>query len=135
MRYLAYISLIILIFSGCEGDRMENYRSDYSGNFTFQTIIRDEGGVIDTLDFTGTIEPVYSNLKNIIYIHFVPDFMIDPILKENGQLASNACWASQGVPISIAGSFHNNNQDIVFSYLIGTDRNYILYQVNGRRIN
>ena len=135
MRYLGYISLIILIFSGCEEDRMENYRSDYSGNFTFQTIIRDEGGVIDTLDFTGTIEPVYSNLKNIIYIHFVPDFMIDPILKENGQLASNAWWTSQGVPISIAGSFHNNNQDIVFSYLIGTDRNYILYQVNGRRIN
>ena len=133
MRYLAYISLIILIFSGCEGDRMENYRSDYSGNFTFQTIIRDEGGVIDTLDFTGTIEPVYSNLKNIIYIHFVPDFMIDPILKENGQLASNAWWTSQGVPISIAGSFHNNNQDIVFSYLIGTDRNYILYQVSGHR--
>jgi hypothetical protein len=135
MRYLFYISLIILILSGCEKDRMENYRSDFSDDFTFQTIIRDEGGVIDTIDFTGTIEPVYSNLKNIIYIHFVPDFMIDPLLKENGQLASNAWWSSQRVPISIAGSFHNNNQDIVFSYLIGTDQNYILYQVSGHRIN
>ena len=135
MKNLLYILLIILAFSGCEEDRMENFRSDYIGDFTFQTIIRDEGGAFDTINFTGTIEPVYSNLKNIIYIHFVPEFIIDPILKENGQLASNAWWSSQGVPISIAGSFHNNNQDIVFSYVIGTDQNYILYQVNGHRIN
>ncbi len=135
MRYLLFISLIIITASACEEDRMDNYRNDYSGDFSFQTIIRDETKVIDTVYYEGTIEPVYSNLKNIIYIHFLPDFVIDPVLYENAQLGGNAWWSQQGVPINVAGSFHNNKQDIVFSYLIGTDQNYILYQVAGQRIN
>ena len=135
MRYFVFISLIIFALSGCEEDRMENYRNDYSGDFSFQTFIRDEDRVIDTVYFTGTIAPVYSNLKNVIYIHFVPEFIIDPVLNENGQLGNNAWWSQQGVPISVAGSFRNNKQDIVFSYLIGTEQNYILYQVTGHRTN
>jgi len=134
MRYLLYISLIMIVLSGCEEDRMDNYRNDYSGDFSFRTIIRDESGVIDTIDFAGTIEPVYSNLKNIIYIHFVPEFMIDPVLSQNGQLSGNKWWIGQSVPISVAGSFRNDKQDIVFSYLIGSDQNYILYQVSGHRL-
>jgi len=134
MRYLLYISLIMIALSGCEEDRMDNYRNDYSGDFSFRTIIRDESGVIDTVDFAGTIEPVYSNLKNIIYIHFVPEFMIDPVLSQNGQLSGNKWWIGQSVPISVAGSFRNDKQDIVFSYLIGSDQNYILYQVSGHRL-
>jgi len=134
MRYLLYISLIMIALSGCEEDRMDNYRNDYSGDFSFRTIIRDESGVIDTIDFAGTIEPVYSNLKNIIYIHFVPEFMIDPVLSQNGQLSGNKWWIGQSVPISVAGSFRNDKQDIVFSYLIGSDQNYILYQVSGHRL-
>jgi hypothetical protein len=114
---------------------MENYRVEFSGDFSFQTIIRDEGGVVDTINFEGTIEPVYSNLTDIIHIHFVPDLIIDPVLRKNGQLASNSWWSQQGAPISIAGSFHNEAQDIVFSYLIGTEQNYILYQVTGSREN
>ena len=134
MRYFVIISLIIIALPGCEEDRMENYRSDYSGDFSFRTIIRDEAGAIDTVNFAGTIDPVYSNLKNIIYIHFAPGFIIDPILNENGNLVSNTWWLQHGVPISVAGSFHNNKQIIVFSYFIGTDQNYILYQVSGQRL-
>jgi hypothetical protein len=91
--------------------------------------------VFDTVDFSGTIEPVYGNLKDVIYIQFVPAFIIDPLLRENGQLANNAWWLQQSSPINIAGSFRNNKQEIVFSYLIGTEQTYIRYQVSGQRTN
>jgi hypothetical protein len=135
MRYLTIILFLILGFSGCEENRMENYRIDYSGDFSFRTIIRDENGINDTVDFSGTIEPVYGNLKDVIYIQFVPAFIIDPLLRENGQLANNAWWLQQSSPINIAGSFRNNKQEIVFSYLIGTEQTYIRYQVSGQRTN
>jgi len=131
MRTALAILIGIMVITGCEEDRMENYRVDFSGDFSFHTIIRDEDGVVDTIDFSGTIEPVYSNLTDIIYIHFVPDFIIDPGLRKNGQLANNSWWFNQG--INIAGSFHNDKQDIIFSYVIGTEQNYILYQVTGHR--
>jgi len=134
MRYLLYISLILIALSGCEEDRMENYRNDFSGDFSFHTIIHDETRVIDTIYFAGSIEPVYSNLTNIVYIHFMPEFKIDPVLNQNGQLFGNDWWKGQSEPISIAGAFHNDKQEIVFSYLIGTDQNYILYQVSGERL-
>ena len=135
MRNFFPFILIMVALIGCEEDRMDNYRIDFCGDFSFRTIIRDEGGVSDTIDFAGSIEPVYSNLTDVIYIHFVPDFIIDPVLRGNGQLAGNDWWAGQSIPINIAGSFHNDKQDIIFSYMIGTEQNYILYQVTGHRIN
>ena len=115
MRSLLYISLIMITLAGCEEDRMDNYRNDFGGNFSFNTIIHDEKGIIDTIDFAGSIEPVYSNLINIIYIHFLPEFTIDPVLNQNGQLFGNDWWLGQSVPISVSGSFHNNKQDIGLS--------------------
>ena len=134
MRHIPFLIAIIITLIACEKDRMENYRIEFSGGFLFHTVIRDENKIIDTVDYEGIIEPVYSNLTDIIYIRFTPALIIDPILKEDGRLEKNTWWSDQGVPMSIAGAFRDNKESIVFSYMTGTEQKYILYQVSGQRI-
>jgi len=122
-----------ILFSGCGKDRLENYREEFCGQYDFTTIIENWvdqiPNVIDTVEFTGFVEPVYSNREDVISIHFMPGFIIEPFVNEKGLLISPGWWYSGGTYYNVQGFF--NYGKVYFSYQVGYGENFMFYKIEG----
>ncbi|MFC2113392.1 hypothetical protein ACFLTA_09005 [Bacteroidota bacterium] len=131
------IALVIFISGGCEKDSLENYRKDFTGNFEFTTIREDltsvAPSILDTLYYTGSIEAIYSNRKDLIKINFSSENSIDALVNTSGSLSLPPVLNTGRVK-TITGIFTDGNSRVRFDYKVSSGSSYsVNHRVEGIR--
>jgi hypothetical protein len=126
---------MVFLSCGCEKDILENYRKNFTGNYSFTTIREDmtmnPPGIIDTIVFDGAIESIYSNRNDMIQIEFLSGKQLDVAVGKDGQL-SMPSTGSGGEIESLRGSFTDASTRVVFDYQITSGDNYsVNHRVEG----
>ena len=137
LRKVIIAFILIMLFSSCERDILNNYRRDFSGNFQFVTIREDmtinPPMVIDTTLFSGSILPVYSNRKDLVRVSFMPGVELDVAVSEAAYLSLPLLPQTGGI-ITLAGNFSEGGNKIEFSYRISAGSQYsVNHTVTGTR--
>ena len=137
IKTILFTTVFLLCYS-CEYDVLENYRREYSGSYEFTTIRENMTSVppipIDTTVFSGSIEPVYSNRKDLVRILFMPELKIDVVLSEAAYLSLPAV-PSEGSRKTLSGFFTEGSNRVEFSYRVSSGSEYsVNHTVTGLRI-
>ncbi len=137
-RIVKWILFAVLFLAGsCEKDVLENYRANFTGDFTFTTIREDltavPSEIIDTLYHHGTIGAIYSNRTDLIRIEFTGNTILNAAVSPGGSL-SLPSTLSTGAVETLQGFFTDGNKRVVFDYRISSGIDYsVNHRVEGLR--
>jgi hypothetical protein len=118
LKYAIPICLLTVL-SGCERDPLDNYRREFTGTWEFMTVREDLSSgqpvTMDTVNYSGSIESLYSNRHDIILIRFTSTGGIDAIVSETGLISLPAYRLAGGFE-SLTGGFTAGGSRVEFSY-------------------
>jgi len=135
IKILALLLPLIILFS-CERDPLNNYRDEYAGAWDFVTVREDlssgQPEILDTIFYTGPIEPIYSNRNDLIYIQFTSTGAIDAVVSETGMISLPDYRIAGGFE-TLSGGFNPGVSMLNFTYTFSSGDYSLRSTVEGVR--